>query len=47
MSSGFGHQGCNREIAFIEVSAIVQGCNIVRRELVLPETPVPAADPKV
>ena len=44
---GFGRQGCNREIAFYKASAIAQGCNIVRRELGLPETPVPAADPKL
>jgi 5-methyltetrahydropteroyltriglutamate--homocysteine methyltransferase len=42
---GFGRQGCNREIAFWKSSAIAQGCNIVRRELGLPETYVPAADP--
>ena len=44
---GFGRQGCNREIAFYKASAIAQGCNIVRRELGLPETSVPAADPKL
>ena len=44
---GFGRQGCNREIAFYKASAIAQGCNIVRRELGLPETYVPAADPKL
>ena len=42
---GFGRQGCNREIAFFKASAIAQGCNIVRRELDLPTTYVPAADP--
>jgi len=42
---GFGRQGCNREIAFYKASAIAQGCNIVRRELGLPATYVPAADP--
>ncbi len=42
---GFGRQGCNREIAFWKASAIAQGCNIVRRELGLEETYVPAADP--
>jgi 5-methyltetrahydropteroyltriglutamate--homocysteine methyltransferase len=41
---GFGRQGCNREIAFFKATAIAQGCNIVRRELGVPETPVPAAD---
>ena len=44
---GFGRQGCNREIAFYKASAIAQGCNIVRRELGLPMTYVPAADPKL
>jgi 5-methyltetrahydropteroyltriglutamate--homocysteine methyltransferase len=42
---GFGRQGCNREIAFYKASAIAQGCNIVRRELGLATTYVPAADP--
>ena len=42
---GFGRQGCNREIAFYKASAIAQGCNIVRRELGLAATRVPAADP--
>ena len=42
---GFGRQGCNREIAFYKASAIAQGCNIVRAELGLPTTYVPAADP--
>jgi 5-methyltetrahydropteroyltriglutamate--homocysteine methyltransferase len=42
---GFGRQGCNREIAFYKASAIAQGCNIVRAELGLPITRVPATDP--
>ncbi len=42
---GFGRQGCNREIAFYKSSAIAQGCNMVRAELGLPTTSVPAADP--
>ncbi len=42
---GFGRQGCNREIAFYKASAIAQGCNIVRQELGLETTYVPAADP--
>jgi 5-methyltetrahydropteroyltriglutamate--homocysteine methyltransferase len=42
---GFGRQGCNREIAFFKTTAIAQGTNIVRRELGLPESAVPAADP--
>ncbi len=44
---GFGRQGCNREIAFYKATAIAQGCNIVRKELGLPTTYVPAADPKL
>jgi 5-methyltetrahydropteroyltriglutamate--homocysteine methyltransferase len=42
---GFGRQGANREIAFHKASAIAQGCNIVRKELGVPTTYVPAADP--
>jgi 5-methyltetrahydropteroyltriglutamate--homocysteine methyltransferase len=41
---GFGRQGCNREIAFYKATSIAQGCNIVRKELGLPATDVPAAD---
>ena len=44
---GFGRQGCNRDIAFFKTAAIAQGCNIVRRELGLPESAVPAADPRL
>ena len=42
---GFGRQGCNREIAFHKASAIAQGCNIIRKELGLEASYVPAADP--
>src|SRR5437660_957606 len=42
---GFGRQGCNREIAFYKASAIAQGCRLVRRELGLPDTRIPATDP--
>ncbi|MGH7970126.1 MAG: hypothetical protein ACREIC_15505, partial [Limisphaerales bacterium] len=42
---GFGRQGCNREIAFYKASALAQGSNIIRRELGLPVTLVPAANP--
>jgi 5-methyltetrahydropteroyltriglutamate--homocysteine methyltransferase len=42
---GFGRQGCNREIAFYKASSLAQGANIVRRELGLPVSYVPAADP--
>jgi 5-methyltetrahydropteroyltriglutamate--homocysteine methyltransferase len=42
---GFGRQGCNREIAFYKATSIAQGCNIIRGELGLAITYVPAADP--
>jgi 5-methyltetrahydropteroyltriglutamate--homocysteine methyltransferase len=44
---GFGRQGCNREIAFYKASSIAQGCNIVRKELGLETTYIPAADPEL
>ena len=44
---GFGRQGCNREIAFYKAAAIAQGANIVRKELGLPTTYIPAADPSL
>jgi 5-methyltetrahydropteroyltriglutamate--homocysteine methyltransferase len=42
---GFGRQGSNRLVAFYKAAAIVQGANIVRRELGLGEGTVRAADP--
>ena len=42
---GFGRQGSNRLVAFYKSAAIVQGANLVRRELGLEEEPVRAADP--
>jgi 5-methyltetrahydropteroyltriglutamate--homocysteine methyltransferase len=42
---GFGRQGGNRDIAFFKTVSIAQGTNIVRRELGLPVSSVPAADP--
>jgi 5-methyltetrahydropteroyltriglutamate--homocysteine methyltransferase len=42
---GFGRQGSGREIAFYKASSIAQGCNIVRKELGLETTYIPAADP--
>jgi hypothetical protein len=36
----------SRRIAFYKCVALVQGANLVRRELGLPEAPVPAADPR-
>jgi 5-methyltetrahydropteroyltriglutamate--homocysteine methyltransferase len=41
---GFGRQGCSREIAFYKATAIAQGCNIIRKELGLPTTAIPATD---
>lgn len=42
---GFGRQGCNRDIAFFKSTAIAQGTNLVRRELGVETSYVPAADP--
>jgi 5-methyltetrahydropteroyltriglutamate--homocysteine methyltransferase len=42
---GFGRQGCNRLIAYYKAAAIVQGANIVRRELGAAGREVRAADP--
>ena len=44
---GFGRQGCNRDIAFFKATAIAQGCNIVRKELGLATTDVPAVNPEL
>jgi 5-methyltetrahydropteroyltriglutamate--homocysteine methyltransferase len=41
---GFGREGMTRRIAFYKMVAIVQGTNLVRRELGLPEAPCRAAD---
>jgi 5-methyltetrahydropteroyltriglutamate--homocysteine methyltransferase len=43
---GFGREGLARRIAFYKCVAINLGANLVRRELKLPEVPVPAADPR-
>lgn len=43
---GFGREGLARRIAFYKMVAINLGANIVRRELKLPEVPIPAADPR-
>jgi 5-methyltetrahydropteroyltriglutamate--homocysteine methyltransferase len=43
---GFGREGMSRRIAFYKMVAIVRGANIVRKELGLPESPCPAADPR-
>jgi 5-methyltetrahydropteroyltriglutamate--homocysteine methyltransferase len=42
---GFGREGLARRIAFYKCVALSLGANLVRRELKLPEVPVPAADP--
>ncbi len=43
---GFGREGISRRIAFYKCVSLVQGTNIVRKELGLPEAPVRAADPR-
>ena len=44
---GFGREGLTRRIAYYKCVALVEGTNIVRRELGLPEARVRAADPKL
>ena len=44
---GFGREGLSRRIAYYKCVALVEGTNIVRRELGLPEARVRAADPKL
>jgi 5-methyltetrahydropteroyltriglutamate--homocysteine methyltransferase len=43
---GFGRQGMSRTHALYKMTAIVRGANLVRRELGLPETVIPAANPR-
>jgi 5-methyltetrahydropteroyltriglutamate--homocysteine methyltransferase len=43
---GFGRQGMSRTHAFYKMAAMVRGANIVRHELGLAETPLPASDPR-
>ena len=43
---GFGREGLSRRIAFYKCIALVQGTNMVRRELGLPEAEIRAADPR-
>lgn len=43
---GFGREGLSRRIAFYKCVALVQGTNIVRKELGLPEIYIRAADPR-
>ncbi len=44
---GFGRQGMSRMHAFYKMVAIARGANIVRKELGLPEVPVPATDARM
>ena len=44
---GFGREGLSRRIAYYKCVSLVQGTNIVRRELGLPEAHIRAADPKL
>ncbi|MBI5397771.1 MAG: cobalamin-independent methionine synthase II family protein [Verrucomicrobia bacterium] len=44
---GFGREGIPRRNAFYKMVALVQGTNLVRKELSLPQAEVMAADPKM
>jgi 5-methyltetrahydropteroyltriglutamate--homocysteine methyltransferase len=44
---GFGREGLSRRIAFYKCLALVEGTNIVRRELGLPEADIRAPDPRL
>jgi 5-methyltetrahydropteroyltriglutamate--homocysteine methyltransferase len=44
---GFGRQGCNRLIAFHKTVSMVQGANIVRKELGVPATRIRAEEPRL
>jgi 5-methyltetrahydropteroyltriglutamate--homocysteine methyltransferase len=44
---GFGREGLSRRIAYYKCVALVEGANLVRRELGLPEAHIRAADPKL
>ncbi|HZP41839.1 MAG TPA: cobalamin-independent methionine synthase II family protein [Candidatus Binatia bacterium] len=44
---GFGREGLPRRVAFYKIVSLVQGTNLVRRELGLPEADVLVADPKL
>jgi 5-methyltetrahydropteroyltriglutamate--homocysteine methyltransferase len=43
---GFGRQGVSRPVALYKAAALAQAANIIRKELGVPERPVPAADPR-
>jgi 5-methyltetrahydropteroyltriglutamate--homocysteine methyltransferase len=42
---GFGREGLSRRIAYYKCVSLVEGTNIVHRELGLPEAHIRAADP--
>ena len=44
---GFGRQSMSRMHAFYKMVALARGANIVRKELGLPQTDIPATDPKL
>ena len=44
---GFGREGLSRRIAYYKCVSMVEGANIVRRELGLPEARVRASDPSL
>jgi 5-methyltetrahydropteroyltriglutamate--homocysteine methyltransferase len=44
---GFGRQGAGRTVAFYKAAALAMGANVVRKELGLPETYIPAADERL
>ena len=44
---GFGREGISRRIAFYKCVALVEGTNLVRRELGLPEAKILASDPQL
>jgi 5-methyltetrahydropteroyltriglutamate--homocysteine methyltransferase len=44
---GFGREGLSRRIAYYKCVSLVEGANIVRRELGLPEAHIRAADPSL
>jgi 5-methyltetrahydropteroyltriglutamate--homocysteine methyltransferase len=44
---GMGREGMSRRHAFYKMASLVQGTNIVKRELGIPESPCLAADPKL
>jgi 5-methyltetrahydropteroyltriglutamate--homocysteine methyltransferase len=44
---GFGRQGISRMHAFYKMVALVRATNMVKKELGLPETYIPATDPKI